>query len=153
MANIEAKSVVDDYFWILQKNNKKIGEVIQVHTGKYEVNILGERTEFTTLELLKQSPMFTFIDLPGDKPLTEEVEGYPTDTIAHNKVWNIKHNLPLYTQSDDSKSWHAAGYYKVLIHSNWIVQFCPKLISLNRYEFEGPFKSDPKLKNFSRIFE
>ena len=153
MSIIKAKSVVTDKFWILQQDDVKVGEVIQVQTGKYEVNLLGQKTSFSTLDSLKKSTKFTFVDFPKDAELTHDVEGYPTDVLAYNTVWNLKHNLPLYTPGPNSKSWHAAGYYKVVFNDNVIIQFCPKLISLQRYKYEGPFRSDPTHANFTRMFK
>ena len=88
-----------------------------------------------------------------DKAQTDSVHDYPTDCIAYNGVWNVKDSLPLYTQSEDSKSWFAAGYYKLNINGNWIVQYCPKLIALQRNEYTGPFKTDPGMNIFNELFE
>jgi hypothetical protein len=68
-------------------------------------------------------------------------------------VWNVQYKLPLYTKTNDSKSWFAAGYYRVSISGTWIVQYCPKLITLQRNKFEGPYNEDPGINQFNEMFE
>jgi len=154
MEKIRAKTVVKDKYWILHnKHNKKVG---QVHTNgtSYKVRINGKNVgEFNNLAALKKSSLFEFMELPKIKTgPTMDVYGYPTTDKAYNGVWNVESGLPLYTETEDSKSWFAAGFYKLNIKGTWIVQNCPKLITLQRNEYEGPFKVTPGLNNFSRIF-
>lgn len=155
MDEIKAKPVIDNEYWILRENDRKIGEVIKIQSGDYEVRIKGMVPKtFSNLDLLKKSPMFTFEDIiETNTEVNKEVEGYPTVELAYNAVWNVKYGLPLYTQTNASKSWLAAGYYKINIHGTWISQYCPKLITLQRNEYTGPYKSDPSMANFNRIFE
>jgi hypothetical protein len=49
--------------------------------------------------------------------------------------------LPIYTKSLKSKSYFCAGYYAVRFSNTWVKAYCPKLITLNRYEYAGPYKS------------
>ena len=50
--------------------------------------------------------------------------------------------LPLYTKNNRSDSVHSAGYYIVLYPTNgWTRSFCPKLVTLEKYPFKGPFKT------------
>jgi len=156
MEQIKAKSIITDRFWILQNTkNKKVGELQQGPAGNFEVRIAGKAmTSFSSLESLKKSPMFQFVDLLKTpiKSLND-IEGYPIDGTAFNTVWNVKLGLPLYTQTDESKSWHAAGYYKVNVHGTWVVQFCPKLIALRRTEYLGPYKDNPSFVQFNKMFK
>ena len=155
LQKIRAKSVVKDKFWILRQNNIKIGEVKATSDSDIEVTINGTTAkQFTSLNDMKDSGLFEFTELPKPKAtLSDDVQGFPADGFAYNAVWNVKYKLPLYTQTDDSKSWFAAGYYKVDISGTWIVQFCPKLITLQRNGYEGPFKTDPGLNQFNTMFE
>jgi len=152
---IRAKSVVKDKFWILQQDNIKIGQVKATSETEIEVIIHGSTTDqFTSLADMKASGMFEFTELPKPKAtISEHVHDFPTEGLAYNAVWNVKYKLPLYTQTADSKSWFAAGFYKVDISGTWIVQYCPKLITLQRNGYEGPFKLNPGLNQFNRMFE
>jgi hypothetical protein len=154
LQKIRAKTVVNDNFWILQKNNVKVGYAKKTDKN-IEIKIDGATIrEFISVKDMKDSNMFDFTELP--KPpatVSEDVHGYPTNESAYNAVWNLKYKLPLYTQSPESKSWYAAGYYRVNIGGLSVVQYCPKLIALQRTTFEGPFKTDPGLNQFNTIFE
>lgn len=155
MERLTAKPIIEDEFWILQQNNIKIGQIKVLAENDIEVRINGkEYLRYASLKDLRGSGLFTFetIPMPRNDPM-DSVHGFPTDCIAHNAVWNVEEGLPLYTQAADSKSWFAAGYYKLNINGSWIIQFCPKLIALQRNEYEGPFKKEPGLNNFHDLFE
>jgi hypothetical protein len=66
---------------------------------------------------------------------------FPSATPPFNSVWNCKDNLPLYTKKPDSKSLHCAGYYIIKFDKGWVEAFCPKLVTLHKYPYKGPFKS------------
>jgi hypothetical protein len=154
LQKIRAKSVVKNKFWILQKNNIKVGHATMIDKDII-VMIKGEEAgKYASVRDMKESGLFEFTELP--KPaatISEDAHGYPTDTLAYNAVWNVKYKLPLYTQTADSKSWFAAGYYKVDIFGTQIVQYCPKLITLQRNKYEGPFKTDPGINQFNEMFK
>ena len=158
MADIQklrAKNIVKDKFWILQQNNIKVGQVKAKSDTDIEVQIHGAKAKhFNSITAMKESGLFEFTELPRRKEeLANEVQGFPTDGLAYNAVWNVQYKLPLYTKTSDSKSWFAAGYYKINVSGTWIVQYCPKLITLQRNTFEGPFTQDPGLNQFGNIFE
>ena len=61
-------------------------------------------------------------------------------------MYDIKKKLPLFTKSDASKSVYCAGYYAIHFEKGWVKSFCPKLITIQRYEYKGPFKTDLELR-------
>ena len=75
-----------------------------------------------------------------------EVYGYPSTAKAYNQVFDISRKLPIYSKSPKSRSFFCAGHYLIKYNSNWIHEFCPKLITLNRYQYQGPFKSIKDVK-------
>jgi hypothetical protein len=54
-------------------------------------------------------------------------------------LWSVTQQLPLYNKTAKSKSWFAAGWYRVRRGRNWHTVLAPKLIVLQRYEYQGPF--------------
>jgi hypothetical protein len=78
--------------------------------------------------------------------LPNEVHGYSTSTTPHNAMFDIRKKLPLFTKSKDSKSLYCAGYYTIKFEKGWVKSFCPKKITLERYEFQGPFKTELEMK-------
>ena len=74
-----------------------------------------------------------------------EVYGLPTTHQPHNEVLDVQRYLPIYTKSAKSKSFFCAGYYIIKFSSTWVRAYCPKLITLNRYEYQGPFKTQERM--------
>jgi len=62
--------------------------------------------------------------------------------VPNNGVFDVPHQVPLWTREPRSKSWYAAGWYLMRQGRGWITEFCPKMIMLNRNEFVGPFHSE-----------
>ena len=60
--------------------------------------------------------------------------------------FQIKKRLPIYTKTEKSKSQYCAGYYLLLLNNIWTKTFCPKSISVNRYQYLGPFKTETEMK-------
>ena len=139
---IEAKTVIPDQYWILREHDQKIGN-IEAESGGYVINLNGAKTRVDNLKMLKQKIGIDFVKTPTikPKPVGKEVHGYPTTAHPYNAIFDVKHQLPLWTQEPRSRSWLAAGWYRVRQHRDWCVVQCPKLILLERYEYQGPFFS------------
>jgi hypothetical protein len=75
-----------------------------------------------------------------------DVYGYPTSCDPYNPMFNVQKRLPLFTKSQASKSLYCAGYYIIRFNKGWVKSFCPKLITIERYENKGPFKTDLEMK-------
>ena len=74
------------------------------------------------------------------------VHGFPTSVTPYNTMYDVKRKLPLFTKSDKSKSAYCAGYYIIRFDKAWTKSFCPKLITLDRYENKGPFKTELEMR-------
>lgn len=68
----------------------------------------------------------------------EPFEADPEDKIS---------DLPLFTKTKDSKVYHCAGYYCILFPKGWTHSFCPKLATLDKYVYAGPFKTEMEMKS------
>lgn len=139
---IKAKPVIPDQYWILRDQDHKVGN-IEIDSGEYVVSINGRRSRFKNLALLSNSIRIDFETAPATNVLDNEFEvhGYPTVSKAYNAMFDVKHQLPLWTPEPRSRSWLAAGWYRVRQHRDWHVMQCPKLIILQRYAYQGPFYS------------
>jgi hypothetical protein len=76
-----------------------------------------------------------------------EVHGFQTKYKVHNPTWNVQFKLPIYTTDRKSKSWLAAGWFKIKKGRHWDVIQDPKLILLERYPYQGPFHTQEELSN------
>jgi hypothetical protein len=138
---IEAKPVIPDQYWILRQHDRKVGN-IEVTEGGYCVNINGLTTVVENLNMITERVPINFRNFAFTKPVTKSVDGvhgYPTSGPAYNAIFDVKHQLPLWTSKPRSRCWQAAGWYKIKLHRTWKVMFCPKLIVLQRYQYQGPF--------------
>ena len=62
-------------------------------------------------------------------------------------MYDVKQKLPLFTKSKNSKSLYCAGYYIIHFNKGWVKSFCPKLITIERYESQGPFNNDLEMRS------
>lgn len=138
---ITAKTVVDRNYWILTKDESKIG-AITVDAEGYTVTIRGRRHQFRTMRKLRDSLK---IELPTVSKTASRsdgmVHGFDPGCRAHNGMWHVKLRVPVFTKSPKSRSWYAAGWYAVQQARTWKICNSPKLILLQRYRFQGPFHS------------
>jgi hypothetical protein len=140
---IIAKPVIDKQFWILQENNRKIGNV-EACAGGYQVRINNQVAQFKTIKMLQNRVDIEFESSQkkiNSKP-GHDVYGYPTSGRCYNGIWNVPMKLPLYTKTAKSKSWYAAGWFAVKQGRHWETVQDPKLILLQRYTYHGPFYTE-----------
>jgi hypothetical protein len=137
-----AKPVVDKQFWVIQENNQKVGNV-EACDGGFQVKINNQIVaQYKTIKLVERNIDIHFEQ--SKKPVKKtsaiyEVHGYSTSGRVYNPVWDVPQKLPIYTKTNKSKSWHAAGWYTVKKGRHWSVMRDPKLIVLQRYPYHGPF--------------
>ena len=147
---IVAKPVIDKQFWILQKDNEKVGNV-EACAGGYQVKINNQVQQYKTIKMAEKNNGIQFLPYITSKPVSMntdyKVYGYRTKHKAFNPVWNVQYKLPIYTTEEKSKSWLAAGWYKVKKGRNWSITQDPKLILLERYPYKGPFYNREEAEN------
>lgn len=135
-----AKTVIPNQYWILRQDDRKVGN-IEADKDGFAVKINDTVQKFKTITTIKKKVDIDFepINAPKKSPQINSVHGYPTTARPHNAVYDVRHQVPLWTQEPRSKSWYAAGWYKIRQGRRWSVVQCPKLIALERYEYRGPF--------------
>lgn len=138
---IIAKPVIPNQYWILRDNDRKIGNIEADPSGGFQVKINNRVEKFKTITTIKKKVDINFEPLQKKKqePISNSVNGYHTTHRPYNAIYDVKHQVPLWTREPRSRSWYAAGWYRVQQGRNWIVIECPKLIMLERYDYQGPF--------------
>lgn len=143
---IKAKEVLNGKFWIVEDNGERVG-TISLNDDQY---MLSDKsgTHFYSERQLKRKlgKDFAWTKLNITETRLKEVHGYPTSSEPYNSMYDVKRKLPLFTKSNKSKSLYCAGYYIIRFDKGWVKSFCPKLITVERYEFKGPFKSDLEMR-------
>jgi hypothetical protein len=150
MTDLHAKPIIDNKFWIVEKNGEKFATLRKGDDDRFVMsNELGIKIYDTKKSLTDQFGKNFFVVKilkEADNSQPDEIHGFPSSTKPHNSMFDVKRKLPLFTKSEDSKSLYCAGYYVIRFDKGWVKSFCPKLITLQRYEYKGPFKTELEMK-------
>lgn len=151
MSEIHAKPIVDGKLWIVEENGNKIATLRKEENNKFLMtNKVGEYwfnkkedliSSFGSAFFLKQETID--VDLLSN----HECHGFPTKTRPYNAMYDVRRRLPLYTKQPESKCFHCAGWY-IVKFKTWSITYCPKLITVDRYEYHGPFTSKLEATTF-----
>jgi len=148
--NIKAKPVVDGKFWIIEDDGVKYGVLKQTDQKKYILSSSEGTKTFDTKKKLQEFFGNDFFEIKNNIKITSkepnEIYGYPCSSLPYNAIYQVKKHLPLFTKSDKSKSLYCAGYYIIKFDKGWVKSFCPKLITVERYPYKGPFKTELEMR-------
>jgi hypothetical protein len=148
---LKAKPVLKDKFWIVEQDEERIG-TMSLNDDRY---MFSNQTETCFFDNKRQMKKKFGVDIiwsditPSDtknSKIDHTVHGFPTSVTPYNTMYDVKRKLPLFTKSDKSKSAYCAGYYIIRFDKAWTKSFCPKLITLDRYENKGPFKTELEMR-------
>ena len=141
--SIKTKQLLPDRFWIIEHNGLRIG-TIQRHDQNQFI-VTGTDSSIANLTLEEVEDTFNLFDtqslIETKDGVDKEVHGYPTKHTPYNAVFDVKHQLPLYSKSPNSDNMYAAGYYCVKFPKGWVKGFCPKLSTIAENVYQGPFKT------------
>jgi hypothetical protein len=155
MTELIAKPVIKNKFWIVENSGNKIATIQAIEEGGFVYVQNQARQRYPTIKLLSKEHNIVFDDVVGkkDKAALQEhsVHGYPVSNKPWNILWDVKHQFPVYTKTNKSKSFYCAGYYIIKFNNGWVKSTCPKFITLNRYEFRGPFKTKTEMQEQLRL--
>jgi len=150
MTELHAKPIIDNKFWVVEKDGNRYATLRKDEDDRFVMsNEAGIKIFKNKESLTKQFGKDFFIAKiirESNHANVNEVHGYPTGMIPKNAMFDIKKKLPLFTKSEDSKSLYCAGYYVIRFEKGWVKSFCPKLITLQRYQYQGPFKTELEMK-------
>ena len=147
-----AKVLIPEKEWLIKDQNNKIGSISKVKKG-YLFLRKGKAMPFQNLADLKSQLGIALFESGISKAKSPPIESknyviydYPCSSKPYEPVYSVKEKLPLYAKSDKSKSQYCAGYYVIQFRKGWVKSFCPKLITLQRYPYHGPFKTEIEMK-------
>ena len=144
---IKAKTILKNKFWIVEESGEKIG-TLSYNDERFMLSSSGGVSFFKTKKAVEKKLGSTIFDRePTAKiEVTKEIYGYPTSTTPYNVIYDVHRKFALFTKSLKSKSLYCAGYYIIRFEKGWVKSFCPKLITLERYEYHGPFKNEMTMR-------
>lgn len=143
MSALLAKPVVKNKFWIVEEAGEKVATIQAVEEGGFVYVHDNQRESYPSIKILSLQHNIEFdkAKTAKVKPSVHEVYGYPSSFKTYNEIFDVQRKLPIFTKTSKSKSFFCAGYYLIKFSNTWVKAFCPKAITLNRYEFKGPFKN------------
>ena len=145
---IKANTVLKNKFWIIEDNGKKVG-TLSYSDDRYLYSCNNETCFFDNQKQI--SKKLGTIQWDGELPKTIKnsekiVHNYPTSVTPFNTMYDVQRKLPLFTKSSKSNSLYCAGYYIIHFDKGWVKSFCPKMVTLEKYEYKGPFKTDIEMR-------
>jgi hypothetical protein len=150
MNDLHAKPIIDNKFWIVEQDGEKVATLRKDEDNRFVMsNEQGIKIYNTKESLTRQfGKDFFVVNIVKEAHDAEpnEVHGFTTSTAPHNAMFDVQRKLPLFTKSSDSKSLYCAGYYVIKFEKGWVKSHCPKLITLQRYDYRGPFKTEIEMK-------
>jgi hypothetical protein len=151
---LKAKPVLKDRFWIVENNGQKIG-TMSLDDDRYIFASAAETCFFDNKRQMKKrfGVDIVWSDVEEKVQLKDNyVHSYPTSVVPYNSMYDVKNKLPLFTKSEKSKSMYCAGYYCIEFEKGWVKSFCPKFITVERYQYRGPFKTELEMRQeLSRV--
>jgi hypothetical protein len=143
-----AKILIPEKEWLIRNGSEKIGSISKVKKG-YLVLRNGNAVTFKDLAEIKSAigiAMFeesiNKVKKEIDRTTEHSIYDFPCKSKPYEPLFNVQKKLPLYTKRLKSKSQHCAGHYIIKFRKGWVKSFCPKLITLERYPYQGPWKTE-----------
>ena len=147
-----AKPILENRFWILESDGKKVGTICKQEDRRYMFSCESGTRIFDNVDALEKGFTGDWMwgtSLSAAGPVESEkndVYDYPSKFVPYNMVFDVKRKLPLFNKSKKSKSLYCAGYYIIKFEKGWVRSYCPKLLTLERYPFKGPFRTILEMK-------
>jgi hypothetical protein len=140
MTDLIAKPIVKNHYWVITDGDKKVGNVVADQNG-FDVKVNGNNLHFTSTDDIKNKTKIKFEKFSGKSKPTIPYPQFPTPDKVYNSVADVKRKLHLFTKTPKSKCVYAAGWFVLDQCVSKEVTFCPKYIFIQRYSYQGPFKT------------
>jgi hypothetical protein len=151
---VQLKEITDrSWLVITDKGQENIGLLSVNNLGNFVLLSKEGRVKFADEDEVKEffnENIFEKVVYTEHEESKESfIKGFPVDfdnpyeVDAEDKI----SDLPLYSKSPKSDVYHCAGYYCISYPKGWLQSFCPKLSTLDKYEYVGPFKTKMEMKS------
>ena|ERR1035437_9816890 len=150
--SIKLKPITETSWLVLgDTEDTRIGLLTEIR-NQYVLMVKGEKQQFVNR---KEVNKFFEEDVFENvvEPVAEEnikkdyfINGYPVDFDGPNEVLIKGNKLPLFSKKASSEVYYSAGYFCLHFPKNWMPAYCPKLSTLETYEYAGPFKTELEMR-------
>jgi hypothetical protein len=151
MSEIHALPIIDGSLWVVEQDGEKIATLRKQENNKFLLSSnYDNKMWFNKQEDVVNTFGETFFlktPINNKQIAPYDCHGFVTKDKPYNAMYDVKRKLPLFTKSKQSKSLYCAGWYTVKF-KNWVLIFCPKLVTIDQYESHGPFHTKLEAKHF-----
>lgn len=129
----------------------RIGLLSEVR-NQYVLMVKGEKQQFIDRKAVNKffnENVFDNVietETESQTQKTYYINGFPVDFDNPHEVILKGNKLPLFSKKSTSEVYYSAGYYCLHFPKNWMPAYCPKLSTLETYEYSGPYKTELEMK-------
>jgi len=142
---------ISDVAWLVNRGEQHVGilnkDVQNTFTYITGQDIVKFHDETEVREHFGNVALFEDLDsrdtvVQDDYYVRGYLVDYPEPYIVDEGHPHYDERLPLYTKLEGSDVLYAAGYYCIKFNKGWKYAHGPKLITLEKYGYEGPFHTE-----------
>jgi len=150
---------ISDMAWLVRNGGENLGILNRNIQDKYtfisgrnliSFNNIKEVGEHFGNTSLLQEQITTSIVRPDKIFIKGHAVDYPDPFVLEPGHPDYRDDVPLYSKISTSKAYYAAGFYCIHFEKGWLWANAPKLSTLLKYGFEGPFRTVMEVKQRMR---
>ena len=132
--------------WLVIADDTRVGLLTETR-NQYLLIMRGEKQRFLdrkeVVSYFKEDVFNIAADSveDGEEERSFYISGYPVNFMNPIESSMTTTNLPLFRKKESSNVYYCAGYYCIKFSDTWLQAYCPKLSTVQSYEYIGPFKS------------
>ena len=151
MTHLKANEILKNKFWIIEDTDSKtkVGTLSKDNDNRYMYSCDTGSYFYDNKNAVENTLgniLWTKGSISDKVSPSKEIYNLPTSTTPHNTMYDIKRKFGLFTKSKKSKSLYCAGYFCIHFEKGWVKSFCPKLVTLEKYQYKGPFKTELEMR-------
>ena len=140
--------------WLLylDETSKLIGMLSKSPNGTYFMIFDKVKTTFKNIDEVNALFGFDVFSkkkkkvTKAHKSVVNYINGYPVVYSDVVPQFDKLSGLPTFTKSPNSNVLYCAGYYCLKREKGWAKTYCSKLKTLEKYDYQGPFKTSSECK-------
>lgn len=151
---MKLKSLTDTSWMLLDDKSERVG-VLTKSTSSFILTTPGGKTTFADEKEINSffmEDIFTKVEANVKVEENFMLDAWPVSSGNPIKI-KSENSLPCYVKKEGSKAVHCAGYYCLKFPGGWITSFCPRLSTVEKYEYAGPFKTEIEARSHTSLFK
>lgn len=150
--SVKLKPITETSWLVLgDTDDNRVGLLTEAR-NQYILMVKGEKQQFLNRKevntFFDQDVFNSVVETTKEKEVKTDyfINGFPVDFDSPHEVIIKGNKLPLYSKKSTSEVYYSAGYYCLNFPKNWMPAYCPKLATLETYEYAGPFKTEMEMR-------